>query len=119
MVNRAQGPLRAIIGKGAANYLLKGAKFKRIDASGYRLFEKEGQFKTALKYFNAVNPTNMNAQNLGRSGNVRRKMKVGDRKIQLLHNDNDVGYRGLPQILISNPTPGELPYKIIFKKTLH
>ena len=120
MVKRA-GPkdVLAIIGKAAEDHLLQGAKFKRVDSSGYRLFEKKGRYQTALRDFNAVKPSDIIPTNLGRRNNIRIKMKVGDRKVQLRYNEIDVGDRRQPMILISNPVPGELPYKIIYKKKVN
>ena len=118
VVKRSPGSNALVtIGKAAEDFLLKGTYYKQIDSSGYKLFEKQGQFSDALRDFNTVRPKNAQIRNQSTHSHIfRKQVKVGDRKIQLRHNYNDVGTRGLPQILISNPVPGELPYKIVYTK---
>lgn len=112
---RALNPFE--LGAAAVRYLLRGTREIRIDGSGYRLFEKQGVYKTALKDFNAVQPEKVRLPSIG-SSKFKATGTVGDRRIQLIHNDKDIGNRRHPQLLISNPTPGERPYKIIYKKTI-
>ena len=117
MIERSQNPL-AIIGKGAVEYLLQGAKFLKVDGSGNRLYKKRGHFKDALQDFRTVDPINVKlAPQSGTKVKPTREFEasgtIGDRRI-LLRNivkDNDNGK--FPNVVITRP--GELPIVIMYK----
>ena len=111
-MKRALSPL-AIVGKEAVEYLLKGAKYKRVDGDGYKLFEKRGRFKDARRDFNAVKPTNKKMKKKNQSDNTVITGTVGDRRIQLRYNKISFGHKEFPIVLINSP--GEQPIKIIYK----
>lgn len=111
IVKRALSPL-AIIGKEAAEYLLNGARFLKVDGAGYRLFVKKGRLKDARRDFKAVKPTNQRNAGL-HSKNFKITGTVGDRRIQIRNNIHDDGLNKFPNVIID--MPGESPIKIIYK----
>ena len=118
MVKRSMGQL-AKIGKEAVEYLLNGAEFLKVDAAGYRVYRKRGNFKTARKEFKALRPTNMRiTQGSGSinrpEGQFRADGNVGDRQIRISYSAHDPGQHRFPYIMMDNP--GDRPIKIIYKK---